>query len=97
MTIDLRRRKLGLAAAGTLVLDLLAPGGVPESAAAGQKARMVTELRETVQSLGWIGVEAGIFRRLDIELAFPKLGAQFLPRALKVLRGRRGGAVPIVP
>ena len=99
VTIDLRRRKLGLAAAGTLALDLLAPGAVRESAAAGQKARMVTELRETVQSLGWIGAEAGIFRRLDIELAFPKIGTGSVESVAGLHRGEwefaQTGVVPV--
>lgn len=99
MSIDLRRRKLGLAAAGTLALDLLAPGGVLECAAAGQKARLATELRETVQSLGWIGMEAGIFRRLDVELAFPKIGTGGIESVAGLHRGEwefaQTGIVPL--
>ncbi len=99
MTIDLRRRKFGLAVASTLALDLLAPSGTPECSAAGQKTRMVTELRETVQSLGWIGVEAGIFRRLDVELAFPKIGTGSLESVAGLNRGEwefaQTGIVPV--
>ncbi len=60
---------------------------------------MVTELRETVQSLGWIGVEAGIFRRLDIELAFPKIGTGSAESVAGLHRGEwefaQTGIVPV--
>jgi len=98
--MDLRRRKFGLAAAGALALDFLAPGGALRSAAAaGRKVRMVTELRETVQSLGWIGTEAGIFKRLDIEVAFPKIEAGSVESIAGLHRGEwefaQTGIVPV--
>src|SRR5712691_5496363 len=98
--MDLRRRKFCLAAAGTLALDFLARGGALDSAAAAErKVRMVTELRGTVQSLGWIGTEAGIFRRLDIELTFPKIEAGSVESIAGLHRGEwefaQTGIVPV--
>src|SRR5712691_13328628 len=98
--MDLRRRKFCVAAAGTLALDFLAPGGAFHSAAAAErKVRMVTELRETVQSLGWIGMEAGIFKRFDIELAFPRIETGGIESIAGLHRGEwefaQTGIVPV--
>jgi hypothetical protein len=35
--------------------------------------RIATGLRATSQSLGWIGTEAGIFKRLGLDVKFPAM------------------------
>src|SRR5260370_35341377 len=35
------------------------------------RARIATGFRATIQSLGWIGMEAGIFERLELDVSFP--------------------------
>lgn len=48
-------------------------GSGAETPSEGQRARIATGLRATLQSLGWIGVEAGIFRRLGLDASVPGL------------------------
>jgi hypothetical protein len=39
--------------------------------AANETIRIATGIRATLQSLGWLGTQIGIFRRLGIEVTFP--------------------------
>jgi ABC-type nitrate/sulfonate/bicarbonate transport system substrate-binding protein len=56
-------------------------------ALANDSIRLVTGLRATVQSLGWIGTEIGIFKRLGLEIAFPKLETGGPEAAAGLVRG----------
>ena len=74
MPRQMTRRRLiatgvGVAALGTL------PGriAVRSAMAADTKVRMSTGLRATVQSISWIGSEAGMFRKHGLDVSFPKL------------------------
>jgi ABC-type nitrate/sulfonate/bicarbonate transport system substrate-binding protein len=49
--------------------------------------RIATGLRATVQSLGWIGTETGIFKRLGLAVTFPKLEAGGPEAAAGLVRG----------
>ncbi len=42
-------------------------------AVGGHRARIVTGFRATLQSLGWVGAEGGIFGRLGLDVSFPTL------------------------
>ncbi len=70
----------------------MATESFPHGLGAGQftandRVRIVTGLRATIQSLGWIGMEAGIFKRLDLEVAFPKLETGGPEAAAGLIRG----------
>ncbi len=56
-------------------------------AASNDRVRIVTGLRATNQSLGWIGTEAGIFKRLGLEVAFPRLETGGPQAAAGLIRG----------
>jgi len=62
-------------------------GSDAETPTDGQRARIATGFRATLQSLGWIGVEAGIFRRLGLEASFPRLETSGLEAATGLARG----------
>jgi len=56
-------------------------------AAASDRIRIVTGLRATLQSLGWIGMEAGVFKRLGLEVTFPRLETGGPEAAAGLIRG----------
>lgn len=65
-----------------------------------QRVRIVTGLRATVQSLGWIGMEAGVFRRLGLDVSFPALEIGGPEAELGLARGRwefaETGSSPVI-
>ena len=52
-----------------------------------QRARIVTGLRATLESLGWIATEVGIFKRLGLDCTFPKLETGGPEAVAGVVRG----------
>jgi len=62
--------------------------------------RIVTGLRATSQSLAWIGTEAGIFKRLGIEISFPAMETAGPEAAAGLVRGdwdfAEVGGAPII-
>jgi len=68
--------------------------------AAETKIKMATGLRATVQSIVWIGTEAGIFRKHGVDVGFVKLEVGGPPSAEGLLRDDwtfvQTGTVPIV-
>jgi len=56
-------------------------------APANDRIRIVTGLRATLQSLGWIGTEVGIFKRLGLEVTFPRLETGGPEAATGLIRG----------
>jgi ABC-type nitrate/sulfonate/bicarbonate transport system substrate-binding protein len=71
---------------GTLTGGLLA-APLAAYATSNDRVRMVTGLRAGVQSIGWIGTEAGIFKRLGLEIAFPRLETGGPEAAAGLIRG----------
>jgi ABC-type nitrate/sulfonate/bicarbonate transport system substrate-binding protein len=55
--------------------------------AQSRPARIVTGLRATFESLGWIAEEAGIFRRLGLKVVFPRLETGGPEAVAGVVRG----------
>ena len=47
--------------------------GASDSSSGRHPVRVVTGLRATLQSLGWIGTQAGVFKRHGLDVTFPKL------------------------
>jgi len=47
-------------------------GSGPDAPSDAHRARIAIGFRATLQSLGWIGVEAGIFRRLGLDASLPE-------------------------
>ena len=87
MRSSMTRRRFLAAAAGAMATE-----SFPQALGAGQatsddRVRIVTGLRATNQSLGWIGTEAGIFKRLGLEVAFPKLETGGPEAAAGLIRG----------
>jgi len=66
----------------------------------GNPIRIVTGLRATSQSLGWIGTEAGIFKRHGLEVRFPKMETAGPEAAAGLVRGdwdfAEVGAAPVI-
>ncbi len=97
MSRRLSRRQV--VAAGAVILGVGSRlGEIRPAAAAETKVRMTMGLRATVQSIPWIGAEAGIFRRHRLLVEFPALevggleSAEFsqtgtVPLAEEVLKG----------
>ncbi len=88
-----------------LIADAIAIGNTPNGlgaaqAAANDRIRIVTGLRATNQSLGWIGAEAGIFRRLGLEVTFPRLETGGPEAAAGLIRGEwefaETGSSPVI-
>jgi ABC-type nitrate/sulfonate/bicarbonate transport system substrate-binding protein len=67
--------------------------------AADIKVRMSTGLRATVQSISWIGTEAGVFAKNGLEVSFPKLEVGGPEAAAGMIRGEwefcQTGTLPI--
>lgn len=53
----------------------------------GHRTRIVTGLRATLESLGWIAMEVGIFKRLGLECTFPRLETGGPEAVAGVVRG----------
>ena len=66
----------------------------------GNPIRIVTGLRATSQSLGWIGTEAGIFKGHGLEVRFPKMETAGPEAAAGLVRGdwdfAEVGAAPVI-
>jgi len=75
-------------------------GAIQPVAAAEIKVRMTMGLRATVQSIPWIGTEAGIFRKHGLLVEFPALEVGGLESAAGLIRGdwefSQTGTVPVV-
>lgn len=101
MTRQITRRRLITAGMGAVALGAL-PGvhAIYSAVAAETKVRIATALRAAFQSLGWIGAEAGMFRRHGIEVTFPSLEAGVSEAVTRMLGGEWDFAhtddVPIV-
>jgi len=83
MRWSMSRRRFVAVAAGAIAAESI-PYALGVST---DRVRIVTGLRAGVQSLGWIGMEAGIFRRLGLEIAFPKLETGGPEAAAGLIRG----------
>jgi ABC-type nitrate/sulfonate/bicarbonate transport system substrate-binding protein len=75
-----------------MVVVRMATASLPDLLGASQmtaedRVRTVTGLRATNQSLGWIATEAGIFRRLGVEVAFPRIETGGPEAAAGLIRG----------
>ncbi len=75
-----------------LTAGVIAIGSSPSAFGASQapandRIRIVTGLRATLQSLGWIGTEVGIFKRLGLEVTFPRLETGGPEAATGLIRG----------
>jgi ABC-type nitrate/sulfonate/bicarbonate transport system substrate-binding protein len=74
-------------------------GAIQPVAAAETKVRMTMGLRATVQSIPWIGTEAGIFRKHGLLVEFPTLEVGGPESAAGLIRGdwefSQTGTVPI--
>src|SRR5260370_36650497 len=56
------------------------------------RARIASGFRATIQSLGWIGMEAGIFERLELDVSFPAVETGGPEAAAGLARGDWGVA-----
>jgi ABC-type nitrate/sulfonate/bicarbonate transport system substrate-binding protein len=69
----------------------MGPGSsIAQGAAQAQpsyRTRIVTGLRATLESLGWIAMEVGIFKRLGLECTFPRLETGGPEAVAGVVRG----------
>lgn len=61
--------------------------GAANSSSGSHPVRVVTGLRATLQSLGWIGTRAGVFKRLGLDVTFPKLETGGPEAAAGLVRG----------
>jgi ABC-type nitrate/sulfonate/bicarbonate transport system substrate-binding protein len=98
MSRRLSRRQV--VAAGAVILGVGSRlGEIRPAAAAETKVRMTMGLRATVQSIPWIGAEAGIFRRHGLLVEFPALEVGGLESAAGLVRGdwefSQTGTVPL--
>ena len=88
MKTDYMRRRLNSAGVGIATLGALPGVGVISLAtAAGTRARMATGFRATTHSMAWMGVEAGLFKKLGLNANFEK----FTPGGLEILAGLQRG------
>jgi ABC-type nitrate/sulfonate/bicarbonate transport system substrate-binding protein len=69
MIYPMTRRRFAGAATAAFTLGIR-PGNNAASAAAPINTRTAIALRAAFQSVTWVGVEAGLFRRHDVEVAF---------------------------
>lgn len=88
MPNQITRRRLITAGAGAAALSTV-PGGISlrSAMAADTKVRMSTGLRATIQSISWIGSEAGVFRKHGLDVSFPKLEVGGPEAAAGMMRG----------
>jgi ABC-type nitrate/sulfonate/bicarbonate transport system substrate-binding protein len=88
MKPDYMRRQLIFAGAGVAALGALPGLGIISFASAADgRARMATGFRATTHSMAWIGVEAGVFRKLGLNATFEK----FTPGGPEILTGLARG------
>ena len=70
------------------------------ASSASHRTRIVTGLRATFESLGWIAMEVGIFKRLGLECTFPRLETGGPEAVAGVVRGEwefaETGSAPFV-
>ena len=68
------RRRLITAGVGVAALGAL-PGGIAvrSAMAADTKVRMTSGLRATTHSISWLGTEAGIFKKRELDVSFPAI------------------------
>jgi ABC-type nitrate/sulfonate/bicarbonate transport system substrate-binding protein len=101
MPRQMTRRRLITAGVGVVALGAL-PGGIAvrSAMAADTKVRMSTGVRATIQSISWIGSEAGVFRKHGLDVSFPKLEVGGPEAAAGMMRGDwefcQTGTLPIV-
>lgn len=81
------RRRLMHGALASAALSGAVRHGLVTAAAADSKIKMATGLRSTVQSIVWIGTQAGIFRKHGLDVDFVKLEVGGPPSAAGLLRG----------
>lgn len=88
MPQQITRRRLMTAAVGMAALGGL-PGGftVRSAMSAEAKVRMTTGLRATRQATTWLGAEACIFKKHDLDVSFPTIGVGGLQTAAGLMRG----------
>lgn len=101
MTRHVTRRSFLVATTGAVVLAGLHRGDqVSASQAEKANVRIVTGLRATSQSLGCIGTEAGVFKRLGIDVSFPAIETAGPEAAAGLVRGdwefAEVGGAPII-
>ena len=82
--VTLTTRRQFVAAGGTFALALASS---PETAAAAEPARVATGIRGTLQSLGWLGTQAGVFQRHGINVEFARIEAGGPQAASGLFRG----------
>lgn len=85
MKTDTTRRRLILSGAGAAALGALPGLGVLRIASAARgRAGMATGFRATTHSMGWFGVETGIFKKLGLNATFEKFtpGGPEIPAGL---------------
>ena len=80
------RRRFLNAIGGTLAIGCT-PAALRAQLPANDRIRIVTGLRATIQSLGWMGTEVGIFRRNGLEVIFPKPESGGPEAAAGLIRG----------
>jgi ABC-type nitrate/sulfonate/bicarbonate transport system substrate-binding protein len=83
----MNRRRFLAATAGALTTGSWRGSVIAAEPHANDRVRIVTGLRATVQSLGWIGTEIGIFKRLGLDVEFPKLEIGGPDAAAGLVRG----------
>ena len=92
------RRRFLATVAGAVALAVLYGGY--KASAEDSAVRIATGTRATSQSLGWIGAEAGIFKRLGLEVTFPAMETAGPEAAAGLVRGDwdfvEVGAAPII-
>ncbi len=88
MPRQITRRRLMATAVGTAVLGGL-PGAfaVRSALSAVTTVRMTTGLRSARQATAWLGAEAGVFKKHDLDVSFPAIGVGGLQTAAGLMRG----------
>jgi len=85
MPRQMTRRQLITAGVGVAALGAL-PGGIAvrSAMAADTKVRMTSGLRDTTHSISWLGTEAGIFKKRELDVSHPavEMGAPEVAAAL---------------
>ena len=88
MLEHLTRRRLITAGVGIAALGGLPRGfAVGPAMAAETKVRMTTGVRGTHQSMSWLGAEAGIFKKHELDVSFPVLEVGGPETAAGLMRG----------
>lgn len=83
---NMNRKQFFKATAGALVIGGL-PTGLRAQLPSNDRIRIVTGLRATPQSLGWLGTEAGIFKRNGLDVIFPRPESGGPEAAAGLIRG----------